>query len=60
MILIDLPPADERVALVGELGMPTVVIGDPVTPGGLPTVWTQDEEAMRDVVAALVAGGALP
>ncbi|MEO3854517.1 substrate-binding domain-containing protein [Acrocarpospora sp. B8E8] len=57
MILIDLLPGDERVALVGELGMPTVVIGDPVTAGGLPAVWTQDEVAMRDVVAALVAAG---
>ncbi|MFC4591218.1 LacI family DNA-binding transcriptional regulator [Sphaerisporangium corydalis] len=57
MILIDLLPGDERVALVGELGMPTVVIGDPVTAGGLPAVWTQDEVAMNDVVAALVAGG---
>lgn len=57
MILIDLLPGDERVALVGELGMPAVVIGDPVTAGGLPAVWPQDEVAMRDVVAALVAGG---
>ncbi|WP_218034624.1 LacI family DNA-binding transcriptional regulator [Acrocarpospora corrugata] len=56
-ILIDLLPGDERVALVRELGLPAVVIGDPVTAGGLPTVWTQDEVAMRDVVAALVAGG---
>ncbi|WP_329086234.1 MULTISPECIES: LacI family DNA-binding transcriptional regulator [unclassified Streptosporangium] len=57
VILIDLLPGDERVALVGELGMPAVVIGDPVTAGGLPAVWTQDEVAMRDVVASLVAGG---
>ncbi|WP_238018811.1 substrate-binding domain-containing protein [Dactylosporangium sp. AC04546] len=57
MILIDLLPDDERVALVRRLRMPTVVIGDPVTAGGLPTVWTQDDVAMRDVVSALVAGG---
>lgn len=57
VILIDLLPGDERVALADELGMPAVVIGDPVTAGGLPTVWTQDEIAMRDVVAALVASG---
>ncbi|GHJ43031.1 LacI family transcriptional regulator [Catellatospora sp. TT07R-123] len=56
-ILIDLLPGDERVALVKKLGMPTVVVGDPVTAAGLPTVWTQDEVAMRDVVAALVEGG---
>jgi DNA-binding LacI/PurR family transcriptional regulator len=57
MILIDLLPGDERVALAEELGMPTVVIGDPVTAGGLPAVWTQDDVAMRDVVAELVAAG---
>jgi LacI family transcriptional regulator, repressor for deo operon, udp, cdd, tsx, nupC, and nupG len=57
MILIDLLPGDERVALVKELGMPSVVIGDPVTARGLPTVWTQDDAAMRDVVAELVAAG---
>lgn len=56
-ILIDLLPRDERVALVAKLGMPTVVVGDPVTAGGLPTVWPQDEVAMRDVVTTLVAAG---
>jgi DNA-binding LacI/PurR family transcriptional regulator len=57
VILIDLLPGDERVALVKALGLPCVVIGDPVTAAGLPTVWTQDEVAMRDVVAELVAAG---
>ena len=56
-ILIDLLPGDERVALVTALGMPAVVIGDPVTAGGLPAIWTQDELAMRDVVTGLVAAG---
>ncbi|MFF3559662.1 LacI family DNA-binding transcriptional regulator [Streptomyces sp. NPDC002574] len=57
VILIDLLPGDERVALVKELGMPTVVIGDPETAGGLPAVWTQDDVAMQDVVDKLVAAG---
>lgn len=57
VILIDLLPGDERVALVKELDMPAVVIGDPVTAGGLPAVWTQDDVAMRDVVDELVAAG---
>ncbi len=57
VILIDLLPGDERVALVEELGMPAMVIGDPVTARGLPTVWTQDEVAMREVVARLIADG---
>jgi LacI family repressor for deo operon, udp, cdd, tsx, nupC, and nupG len=57
LILIDLLPGDERVALAKELGLPSVVIGDPVTAQGLPTVWAQDDVAMRAVVAELVAAG---
>jgi DNA-binding LacI/PurR family transcriptional regulator len=57
VILIDLLPGDERVALVKQVGLPSVVIGDPVTAEGLPTVWTQDEVAMRDVIVELVAAG---
>ncbi|MGW4609193.1 LacI family DNA-binding transcriptional regulator [Streptomyces sp. NPDC004532] len=57
VILIDLLPGDERVVLVKELGIPTVVIGDPETAGGLPAVWTQDDVAMQNVVAELVAAG---
>ncbi|WP_329128644.1 substrate-binding domain-containing protein [Streptomyces sp. NBC_01476] len=57
VLLIDLLPGDERVALVQQLGLPCVVIGDPVTAGGLPAVWTQDDVAMADVVAGLVTAG---
>jgi DNA-binding LacI/PurR family transcriptional regulator len=57
VILIDLLPGDERVALVTRSGLPCVVIGDPVTAGGLPAVWTQDDVAMEGVVAELVAAG---
>ncbi|WP_448058494.1 LacI family DNA-binding transcriptional regulator [Cellulomonas hominis] len=53
VILIDLEPDDVRVDLVRELALPTVVVGDPVTAAGLPTVWTQDDDAMRVVVDAL-------
>jgi len=57
LILIDLLPGDERVALARQLDLPAVVIGDPATAGGLPAVWTQDDVAMRDVVAELIAAG---
>jgi LacI family repressor for deo operon, udp, cdd, tsx, nupC, and nupG len=57
VILIDLLPGDERVALVKGLGLPCVVIGDPETADGLAAVWTQDDVAMRDVVTDLVAAG---
>jgi predicted NBD/HSP70 family sugar kinase/DNA-binding LacI/PurR family transcriptional regulator len=56
-ILIDLSPGDERVALVQELGLPTVVVGDPDTAAGLTVVWTQDDRAMRSVVEEMVAAG---
>jgi DNA-binding LacI/PurR family transcriptional regulator len=56
-ILFDLVPGDERVALVKELGLPTVVIGDPVTADGLTAVWSQDDLAMADLVAALASAG---
>ncbi|MDR1237204.1 MAG: ROK family protein [Propionibacteriaceae bacterium] len=56
-ILIDLSPGDERVPLVQELGLPTVVVGDAETAGGLTVVWSQDDQAMRSVVAEIVAAG---
>lgn len=57
VILIDLEPDDARVDLVRELDLPTVVVGDPTTAAGLPTVWTQDDDAMRVVVDALAEFG---
>lgn len=57
VILIDLSPSDERVGLVKDLGLPAVVVGDPVTAGGLTAVWSQDGLAMRSVVAALAGAG---
>jgi LacI family repressor for deo operon, udp, cdd, tsx, nupC, and nupG len=57
LILIDLLPGDQRVELVRQLHTPTVVVGDPVTARGLPTVWTQDDVAVRDVVLALITAG---
>ncbi|MDR1430735.1 MAG: ROK family protein [Propionibacteriaceae bacterium] len=56
-ILIDLSPGDERVALVQELGLPTVVVGDSETAGGLTVVWSQDDRAMGSVVGELFAAG---
>jgi DNA-binding LacI/PurR family transcriptional regulator len=53
VLLVDLSPGDERVGLVARLGLPAVVLGDPSTAAGLPTVWTDDAGFAREAVAFL-------
>lgn len=55
--LVDLRHADPRIAGVGELGMPAVVIGHPGEAGSLPAVWSDDAVALRDTVTYLTALG---
>ncbi|MEV4641711.1 substrate-binding domain-containing protein [Actinoplanes sp. NPDC049548] len=57
VILVDLSPGDDRVGLVRGLGIPAVVIGDPSTAAGLPTVWTDDAGFAREVVRFLAGRG---
>ncbi|WIN00539.1 substrate-binding domain-containing protein [Actinoplanes oblitus] len=57
VIMVDLSPGDERVELVRRLGLPAVVIGDPSTAGGLPTVWTDDAGSAREAVRFLADRG---
>ncbi|MBG0563987.1 LacI family DNA-binding transcriptional regulator [Actinoplanes aureus] len=57
VILVDLGPDDERVGLVARLGLPAVVIGDPSTAQGLPTVWTDDAGFAREAVGFLAGLG---
>jgi LacI family repressor for deo operon, udp, cdd, tsx, nupC, and nupG len=57
VILVDLSPDDERVALVERLAVPAVVIGDPSTAPGLPTVWTDDAGFAREAVRFLAELG---
>jgi DNA-binding LacI/PurR family transcriptional regulator len=53
VVLVDLAPGDDRVGLVRELTLPAVVIGDPSTAPGLPTVWTDDAGFAREAVRFL-------
>ncbi|GAA1511477.1 DNA-binding LacI/PurR family transcriptional regulator [Agromyces terreus] len=53
VLLADLSPGDPRIALVRSLGLPAVAISDPVSGGGLETVWTEDDLAMADAVRYL-------
>ncbi|MBO3741308.1 LacI family DNA-binding transcriptional regulator [Actinoplanes flavus] len=57
VMLVDLSPDDERVPLVRRLGIPAVVLGDPSTADGLPTVWTDDAGFARDAVRFLAERG---
>lgn len=57
VILVDLAPGDDRVARIGELGLPAVVLGAPSTAPGLPTVWTDDAGYAREAIRFLVEGG---
>ncbi|MFD9738392.1 LacI family DNA-binding transcriptional regulator [Umezawaea sp. NPDC059074] len=56
VLLADLRASDPRVDLVRELGLPTVVLAEPVLED-LPCVWTDDESAVVEVVEYLVALG---
>jgi LacI family repressor for deo operon, udp, cdd, tsx, nupC, and nupG len=57
VILVDLSPGDKRVELVAKLGLPAVVLGDPSTADGLPTVWTDDAGFAREAVGFLAGLG---
>jgi LacI family repressor for deo operon, udp, cdd, tsx, nupC, and nupG len=57
VILVDLVPDDDRVALVERLGLPAVALGDPSTAPGLPTVWTDDAGWASETVRFLAGRG---
>ncbi|KTR07540.1 LacI family DNA-binding transcriptional regulator [Curtobacterium luteum] len=58
VILIDPRRDDPRLALLTELGMPTVVVGSHPSPAGTaPTVWIDDSDATDTVLRYLLALG---
>jgi len=57
VVLVDLAPDDDRVALVHRLGLPAVVLGSPSTASGLPTVWTDDAGFAREAIRLLAERG---
>jgi DNA-binding LacI/PurR family transcriptional regulator len=57
VFLVDLQIGDRRVAILEELRMPAVVIGDPASAGSLPAIWQADAAATRAVVEYLTAAG---
>ena len=57
VVLVDLHVDDPRVAALEGLGLPAVVAGDPSLSGSLPSVWSDDAGAAREVVEHLVRHG---
>lgn len=57
VILMDLRQGDARVALLGELGMSAVVIGDPQITLDFPTVFTDDKATMKQALRYLTGLG---
>ncbi|MBF4607147.1 LacI family DNA-binding transcriptional regulator [Curtobacterium sp. VKM Ac-1393] len=58
VVLIDPRREDERLTLLAELGMPTVVVGShPASDGAAPSVWIDDADATETVLRYLHALG---
>lgn len=57
VFLVDLQIGDQRVPVLEELRMPSVVIGAPVGAGSLTAVWEDDAAATRAVVEYLTGLG---
>ncbi|MFE3450183.1 LacI family DNA-binding transcriptional regulator [Nonomuraea sp. NPDC059194] len=56
-ILVDLQVRDPRIEVLGELGVPAVVLGGPGPHGSLSCVWADDREAMLSIADYLSALG---
>jgi len=57
VILVNLGVNDTRPDLLKRMGVPTVVVGDPLASHGLPCVFTNDRAILDDTVKYLVALG---
>ncbi|MEY9213213.1 LacI family DNA-binding transcriptional regulator [Thermobifida halotolerans] len=57
VLLVDLRRDDPRLSFVKGLGLPAVVIGGPEHTQGLPCAWTDDSNAMGEVVRYLASLG---
>jgi DNA-binding LacI/PurR family transcriptional regulator len=55
--VVDLRVDDPRLALLRDLELPVVLVGDPTVTGSFTSVWTDDVSAMDEAVAYLVSLG---
>ena len=56
-VVMDLRVDDPRLAVLRELDLPAVFVGDPSVTDGFTTVWTDDASAMDEAVAYLAGLG---
>jgi DNA-binding LacI/PurR family transcriptional regulator len=57
VFLVDLQLGDQRVPVLEELRMPTIVIGTPQGSGALPAIWQNDAAATQTVVEYIAGLG---
>jgi DNA-binding LacI/PurR family transcriptional regulator len=57
VLLVDLRDDDPRLGLLRELELPGVVVGHATGVPGIPSVWLNDAEAVRETLAYLAAMG---
>ncbi|MEW2521208.1 LacI family DNA-binding transcriptional regulator [Actinacidiphila alni] len=57
VLLVDLREDDPRLGLLHELELPGVVVGHATGVPGIPSVWLNDAEAVRETLAYLAAMG---
>jgi DNA-binding LacI/PurR family transcriptional regulator len=57
VLVVDLEPKDQRVAVLQQLHLPAVVVGTPRGSGSFPAVWSDDAATMRTVVRYLAGLG---
>ncbi|MBU4214977.1 MAG: LacI family transcriptional regulator [Actinobacteria bacterium] len=57
LVVIDLRVGDDRPAVARRLGVPVVVLGDPVHAAGAPAVWVDDRTTAVEVIAHLAGLG---
>ncbi|MEU4607394.1 hypothetical protein AB0F43_30790 [Kribbella sp. NPDC023972] len=50
VVVVDIKAADPRIPLLKELGLPTVLVGDPSLADGMACVWTDSTTAMSEAV----------
>jgi DNA-binding LacI/PurR family transcriptional regulator len=57
VVVVNIATTDERLAVLEELGLPTIVVGGPQLEMSFSHVWIDNAGAMRDAVAYLVGIG---
>lgn len=57
VLVVDLERHDPRIAVLQELRLPAVVVGNPAASGPFPAIWGDDSATMRNIVEYLASLG---